>query len=121
DPSKNPDKEQQRAVELLYAPTEEAATMELAVYQDQSDSPIEWKGTLSSSAGDGFSVADGDAFMGIDTTRASGFVRREMAGSRESRANGNRFSSFRISGTTNADLIQLYRLAVLGAQGGRSR
>jgi hypothetical protein len=110
-------RESWRAAHVQIQPTKNATNLDLRLYRDFSDTPGNLDGTRNQSENCGVGTEHGKPDYELQATKASGYFSQRFDGFRTPSADGTRFMSLELAGTTNQDPVIIRRLRLDGVAG----
>lgn len=105
--------EQDRAIEILFASTEQPCTMDMRIAYDFGNPEVQ-KQQFTSKSGGGVRSDPGSPDKVIDLTKAASVVMIRIPGHRERFLDGRRYDQIELRGSTNQDPVSVFELILEG-------
>ena len=108
----------ERAISVQFKPTTAAATMDLRLYRDLSETADAFSTTAPAAENNGVGTTKGKAELSLTTTKSDGYVQHRMSDYKQLWADGRRYMAYELIGVQNTEPQRVYRVRVDGVQSG---
>lgn len=105
-----------RGFELIMEPTEDSATVRMRRFYDQSASPFSQLRTVTSAKGNKVAATKDSPYLYFDTTKATGFFKRDEDAYRAPDTDGVRYIRYELTGVSNSKRQSIHQLNLQGVQ-----
>ena len=108
------ERESPRRIELVFEPTDSAATVDARILHDRSDTALTWSTDYTSDDHAGFKVIKDKPDLVGDLTKSIGFLQQRLDSRRELYIDGPRYVQLELAGVSNKDKITFYEIGIDG-------